>query len=236
MHELRQRYPQEILELSGEHLDVDLVFHTILHSTILWNLTGVMAPHAPHAGNDLNGYPPSTSGHVTLLRHAADENRTRHVREAIGNPGPFVTRHSASGSVEGGGSNKHSDVGTNFADSSGVVNSGSSLYDALQSGIGFYNAYGNWTNLTGSVHAGGGGGVGAGAGGGGAIPASLGGPHSGYAHTEHGGQHLAQQDEENFLDEIHPWHTPQQEIAHKLHYASLAVLSVLLVEVSREGR
>ena len=156
------------------------------------------------------------------------ENRTRHRRHNFGDSNYFMQDSGGSGGGGGGGGGG----GRAGGDSAPVlggseksdIQSGNLLYHTLQSGVGELirgNWSGNSTVQNGPLTGSGAAGVGvAGAVGGGEM-------HSEYSHSSSASEHGYL-----FHAESHVTHDPEMEVAHKLHYASLAVVSVLLVEVS----
>ena len=228
-------------ELTGDgDINVDHLFDTILISSIIWNFNYTLIPRASSSSSDGDDYlhlhTPSTSGHMTL--HFA-ENRTRHRRHNYGDSSYFMQNDGVGGGGGGGvgvggDGRTGTGAGTDAApvlgggEKSDVVQSGNLLYHALQTGAGDV-LRGNWTSGNSTVHvnafspdSGGVTRVGAGSG-------ELGDMRSGYSHSSATAPH-------GYLFHEHSrGHDPEMEVAHKLHYASLAVVSVLLVEVSGEG-
>lgn len=200
VQELRHRYPKE---LSGEHMNVDVIFDVILHSTVLWNLTGTLAlaaNPAPLPGHHIHF--PSTSGHVTHIRHSG-HNRTRQSRQMAAVDANRLSRGITHETLAG------ELLGANTANNEMVK--GISFYDILHARMGVYNAsLDNYTGVGGNL-------------------VGFGGTHS--DQKDGNSSSLGDDGVPSFKFHNSQSHTPQMEIAHKLHYASLAVVSVLLVEV-----
>ncbi|XP_076450385.1 uncharacterized protein LOC143286633 [Babylonia areolata] len=245
--QLQDKYRAELTGGEGP-INVDSLFHTILQSSIVWNFNHTHHPDpmaaGPHAASSSSSasspssstsghhhlYAPPPSGHVTLQLSENDvaNNRThRRKREGGRAPFGFPSGRSAGGGGGGGGVGVMTREGKEGGGGGGGAEEGLSdsrtknvLHNAVldsRSTAGQPQAPVNWTtwdhNVTELSSGGGGGGEG--------VYAAQGSTSSSTSHHAYLFHHVEHVEH----------HDLQIEIAHKCHYASLAVVSVLLIEV-----
>lgn len=146
---------------------------------------------------------PFVSGHATNGR-LGNDTRTRSVRDAVERDSRLRTSSSDEGLGKG-----PEDIRLASIVSGAAASSLTSVLDTVHSGLGLHS--GNWTNVSAS-----------------ASYVGMGVAYAEYSTTA--GQNLPDRGHGQYPDQQRH-HSAETLIAHKLHYASLAVVSVLLVEV-----